>query len=100
MNQEPNLFDVDTFNQIYDEVRQIGEGGAARVKLCVNKNTGEEVAVKMMARYDIEKEMVSKSEYDLLASVKPHPNIVRPIEFISTESWTYLIMELAPGKEL
>ena len=98
--QEPQLFDVDTFNLTYEEIRQIGEGGAARVKLCKKRETGDEVAVKMMARYDIEKEMVSKSEYDLLASVKPHPNIVRPIEFISTESWTYLVMELAQGQEL
>ena len=58
------------------------------------------MAVKMMARYDLEKELSSKSEYDLMASIKAHPCIVRPIEFIASESWTYLVMELALGKEL
>lgn len=53
-----------------------------------------------MAKYDLEKELVSMAEYDLMVNIKPHPNIVTAIEFISTEIWTYLVMELANGSEL
>ena len=29
-----------------------------------------------------------------------HPNIIKAIEFIASDSWTYLVMEMAVGKEL
>lgn len=70
------------------------------MKLCLNKLTKQPYAVKMMAKYDLEKELVSMAEYDLMVNIKPHPNIVTAIEFISTEIWTYLVMELANGSEL
>ena len=53
-----------------------------------------------MRNYDIEKEMSSKSEFDLMKEIKDHPNITKAEEFISTERWTYTIMELAQGLEL
>ena len=53
-----------------------------------------------MRNYDIEKEMSSKREFDLMNSIDAHPNICKAVEFITTENWTYTIMELAVGLEL
>jgi len=54
-------------------------------------------ACKIMRKYDIEKEMTSRSEFDLVASITPHPSIVKAHEFIVTQRWTYLIMEMFEG---
>ena len=32
--------------------------------------------------------------------IPPHPNIVKPVEFIEGQCWTHLIMELAQGQQL
>ena len=53
-----------------------------------------------MRNYDIEKELYSKKEFDLVHQLEPHPYIIKAKEFIVTENWTYTILELAKGKEL
>lgn len=35
-----------------------------------------------------------------MSSITPHPNIVKAKEFIASDSWTYLVMELAEGSEM
>ena len=53
-----------------------------------------------MRNYDTEKEMNSRKEFDLVRSIPEHPLIIKMNEFITTENWTYTIMELADGQEL
>ena len=53
-----------------------------------------------MRNYDSEKELNSNKEFSLMESIVPHPCIVKPLEFIATQRWTYTIMELAKGLEL
>ena len=53
-----------------------------------------------MRNYDVEKEAHSKKEFDLIYMLPEHPNIISAKEFIVTESWTYLVLECADGKEL
>lgn len=53
-----------------------------------------------MRNYDIEKELYSKKEFDLIHKLNGHPNIICAKEFIVTENWTYTVLELAKGKEL
>lgn len=53
-----------------------------------------------MRNRDLEKEIASRAEFDLLNSLERHPNIIKAKEFISTEQWTYFVMEHAEGLEL
>jgi len=53
-----------------------------------------------MRRYDEEKEASSRKEFELIKSLKEHPNIIKAQEFIATERLTHTIMELAEGIEL
>jgi serine/threonine protein kinase len=81
-------------------MEQIGEGGAAVVKKCRNKVTDTIYACKIMRNYDEEKERTSRAEFNLIWQIKPHPNIIIAVEFISTVDRTYNIMECATGIEL
>ena len=62
----------------------LGEGGAAVVKKCKHKLLNTEYACKIMRNYDIEKEMSSKSEFDLMNNLQDHPNIIKAHEFLAT----------------
>jgi serine/threonine protein kinase len=53
-----------------------------------------------MRNYDPEKLANSRREFDLIKSIPAHPNIIRAIEFIATDRWTYTVLELAKGQEL
>ena len=53
-----------------------------------------------MRNYDIEKEMSSRAEFDLIKNLVESDYIIKAEEFISTERWTYTVMEYAPGIEL
>jgi serine/threonine protein kinase len=93
-------FNINEFNQKYEELEHIGEGSSAFVKKCKDKMTGNIYACKTMGNRDIEKEMSCKEEFLLLNKIKPHPNIIQAHEFIVTDSWLYNILEYAPGLEL
>ena len=98
----PSIFKLDHDNEFeskYTEQEILGEGGAAVVKKCVNKQTGIAFAAKVMRKYDLEKEANSRREFELIKDLD-HPNIIKAIEFIAADSWTYLVMEMAIGKEL
>jgi hypothetical protein len=53
-----------------------------------------------MRKYDIEKEMSSKAEFDLMVKLPPHQSIISVEEFVVTEGWTYLVQEYFKGMEL
>ncbi len=48
-------------------MEQIGEGGAAVVKKCKNKETEKIYACKIMRNYDDEKERTSRAEFELIS---------------------------------
>jgi hypothetical protein len=50
-------FNINEFNQKYEELEYIGEGSSAFVKKCKEKVTGKIFASKTMGNRDIEKEM-------------------------------------------
>ena len=53
-----------------------------------------------MGNRDLEKEMSCREEFELLKTIQSHPNIIKPYEFIVTDSWLYNILEFAQGIEL
>ncbi|KAI0684225.1 hypothetical protein BC835DRAFT_1390637 [Cytidiella melzeri] len=83
-------------------LRTLGEGEFGKVKLGLHMQWGEEVAVKLMRRGNIDTSVrMSKveREIEVLRSLK-HPNIVRLYDVIETDKYIGIILEYASGGEL
>ncbi|KAH9602104.1 hypothetical protein KSS87_021638 [Heliosperma pusillum] len=86
----------------YEVGRTIGEGTFAKVKFAVNSETGDSVAVKVLAKTTILKHrMVDqiKREISIMKIVR-HPYIVRLHEVLASRSKIYIVLEFVPGGEL
>ncbi|VVB01460.1 unnamed protein product [Arabis nemorensis] len=86
----------------YELGRTIGEGTFAKVKFARNTDTGEYVAMKIMAKSTILKHrMVDqiKREISIMKIVR-HPNIVRLYEVLASRSKIYIVLEFVTGGEL
>ncbi|KAL5697981.1 cAMP-dependent protein kinase [Ranunculus cassubicifolius] len=86
----------------YEVGRTIGEGTFAKVKFARNLETGESVAVKVLAKTTILKHrMVNqiKREISIMKIVR-HPNIVRLHEVLSSRTRIYIVLEFVTGGEL
>ena len=77
-----------------------GLGKDTARQLGLIKETEKIYACKIMRNYDEEKERTSRAEFELISQLKPHPNIIEAVEFISTVDRTYNILECATGIEL
>ncbi|TFY62253.1 hypothetical protein EVJ58_g3973 [Rhodofomes roseus] len=83
-------------------LQTLGEGEFGKVKLGLHMQWGEEVAVKLMRRGNIDSTVrMSKveREIEVLKSLK-HPNIVRLYDVIETDKYIGIILEYASGGEL
>ena len=81
---------------------KLGEGAFGSVRLGINKQTGEKVAIKIyekskLNRYQDKKRL--EREIEILKKLK-HPNIVQLYSVIETERQILLIMEYIKGQEL
>ncbi|XP_059637952.1 CBL-interacting serine/threonine-protein kinase 24-like [Cornus florida] len=86
----------------YEMGRTIGEGTFAKVKFAQNTETGESVAMKVMAKTTILKhKMVDqiKREISIMKIVR-HPNIVRLHEVLASRTKIYIVLEFVTGGEL
>lgn len=86
----------------YEVGRTIGEGTFAKVKSARDTETGEFVAVKMLAKSTILKhKMVNqiKREISIMKIVR-HPYIVRLHEVLASKTKIYIILEFITGGEL
>ncbi|RHZ88048.1 hypothetical protein Glove_26g154 [Diversispora epigaea] len=87
----------------YAVLKTIGSGAFSEVKLAVNLNTGEKVAIKMISTKGIQDSDRLKTgvwrEVELLKFIE-HPNIVNLIDTIETPKHLCLILEYIPGGEL
>ncbi|MCD9558439.1 CBL-interacting serine/threonine-protein kinase 24 [Datura stramonium] len=86
----------------YDLGRTIGEGAFSKVKFAQNTETGENVAIKVLAKSTILKnKMVEqiKREISIMKIVR-HPCIVRLHEVLASQTKIYIIMEFVTGGEL
>lgn len=86
----------------YEVGRTIGEGTFAKVKFAKHTETGESVAIKVMAKTTILKHrMVEqiKREISIMKIVR-HPNIVRLHEVLASQTKIYIILEFVMGGEL
>ena len=90
----------DEFKEAYEELEKLGEGGASVVHKVRCRETGQLFAAKMMRRRDEEKEATSRAEFTLMKSIPPHVNIAQAESFVTSATWTYLVMEFCQGQPL
>lgn len=103
-SQRPNATNVFRFRMEksrfwskYEPVgtKPIGDGTYSVCIKCRNRFTAELVAVKVCkASHNVSKEV------ELLRACQGHPNVVRFIECLQDEAYTYIVMELLEGGEL
>ncbi|KZT54739.1 kinase-like protein, partial [Calocera cornea HHB12733] len=83
-------------------LQTLGEGEFGKVKLGLHEEWGEEVAVKLIRRGNVENQVrLSKveREIEVLKKLK-HPNIVRLYDVIETDKYIGIVLEYASGGEL
>ena len=88
-------------SELYEIKGPLGRGKFGLVKLGIHKESGREVAIKI-----INKKLVTpvdvqqvKSEIDILKIAK-HPNIIKLYDVFENEQYIYIIMEYCPGGDL
>lgn len=77
------------------DTKPIGDGTYSICMKCRNRFTDELVAVKIVkASHDVTKEV------EMLKACQGHPNIVRFLEVLRDETYTFIVLELLEGGEL
>jgi serine/threonine protein kinase len=95
---KPALFSVGK----YDLLERVAEGGMGTVYKGRHRETGQIVAVKVVAEHMLGNQVIIKrfeQEYNA-ASQLNHPNIVRALDYGTEGSVPYLVMEFVEGESL
>uniref|UniRef100_A0A6P4DV94 Mucin-17 isoform X5 n=1 Tax=Drosophila rhopaloa TaxID=1041015 RepID=A0A6P4DV94_DRORH len=88
--------------QRFDIIKKLGQGTYGKVQLGINKETGQEVAIKIIKKCKIEAEadlVRIRREVQIMSSVH-HPNIIHIYEVFENRDKMVLVMEFAAGGEL
>ncbi|ODM88188.1 NUAK family SNF1-like kinase 1 [Orchesella cincta] len=88
--------------QRFDFIRKLGQGTYGKVQLGIDKETGQEVAIKTIKKSKIETEadlIRIRREIQIMSSVR-HPNIIHIYEVFENREKMVLVMEYAAGGEL
>ena len=93
--QNKSLFDK------YEVRQKIGKGKFGLVKSGINKETHKQVAIKIMAKKNMDKSdlELAKVEIDIL-KIGQHPNIIKLYDIYENENYIYIIMEYCSGGDL
>ncbi|KAJ1656576.1 hypothetical protein IWQ61_003870 [Dispira simplex] len=86
----------------YVLMQTIGEGEFAKVKFAVERQTGHEVAIKLIKKESIDTEAkLSKINREIAAlKTVQHSHIVQLYEILETDRYIGIVMEYASGGEL
>ena len=86
---------------IYDVKQKLGNGKFGLVKLGVNKQTKEKVAIKIMNKSKMDSSDIElmRTEIEIL-KICQHPNIIRLYDIFENIDYIYIIMEYCPGGDL
>lgn len=96
-----NDFTTDKLHR-FDIIKKLGQGTFGKVQLGINKETGQEVAIKTIKKSKIESEadlVRIRREIQIMSSVQ-HPNIIHIYEVFENREKMVLVMEYAAGGEL
>jgi PAS domain S-box-containing protein len=89
------------FQEEYLVTRSIGKGSYGTVKLCFNRKSGKEYAVKCLHKAAMQPEQLARMREEIsIHQAMQHPNIARIFEVIETLDQIFLVMEFVPGGEL
>lgn len=94
------LFDIsrkEPIEDFYEIGKELGRGASSVVKLCIQRGTDAEFAVKIIKKNVATK--IVRTEIGILLRLK-HPNIVQLKDLFETETHLYIILELVKGGEL
>jgi len=83
----------------YEIGETLGTGHFSKVKLGINRKSGEKVAIKIIMKPTGSKIAMLKTEVDIMTRTE-HPNVVRLYKVHETQTVLYLVMELLTGGEL
>lgn len=85
--------------EAYDVRETLGSGHFSKVKLGIDRKTGEKVAIKIIKKPRNSKIKMLESEVSILTKCQ-HPHIVTLYKVVDTNTVLYLVMELLTGGEL
>lgn len=90
-----------TFEQTYTLGKVLGEGAFSVVRAATNKETGQQVAIKCIAKKNLspEDETALKQEVEILQNLD-HPHILKCYGFYDEPGMFYLPTEIMEGGEL
>ena len=85
----------------YEVKQKIGKGKFGLVKCGINKETKKQVAIKIMAKKNMDKSdlELAKVEIDIL-KISQHPYIIKLYDIYENENYIYIIMEYCSGGDL
>src|SRR5689334_3566644 len=83
----------------YDLLEKVAEGGMGAIYRGRNRDTGEVVAIKIMAAHVANnKVLLKRFEQEFRAASRlDHPNIVRALDYGEANGAPYLVMEFVDG---
>lgn len=90
-----------TFTDIYNIDKNLGEGKFGLVKLGIHKKTGEKVAIKIIKKNDMDQKDLElvRSEIDIMKLCK-HKNVVRLLDHFENSEYIFIVMEYLAGGDL
>ncbi len=77
----------------------IGQGSFAVVKLCKNRKTGEEVAIKVIDKKNARAVEDLQTEADVMAKID-HPNVIRVYQIFENVTKCYMVQQYVSGGEM
>ena len=79
----------------------LGAGSFSQVRLCVNRESGTQRAVKVIYKENLDGEEMGmvRNEIEILKQTD-HPSIIRLYEWFEDDRRIYLILEICKGGEL
>lgn len=86
----------------FEICKKLGQGTYGKVQLGINKESGQQVAIKTIKKSKIETEadlIRIRREIQIMSSVQ-HPNIIHIYEVFENKEKMVLVMEIAAGGEL
>ncbi|KAI0443748.1 protein kinase SNF1 [Xylaria telfairii] len=84
----------------YNIIKTLGEGSFGKVKLAVHRSTGQQVALKIIARKKlISRDMVGRVEREIeYLQLLRHPHIIKLYSVIKTQNEIIMVLEFAGGE--
>ena len=94
--------DVRIVEERYEIGEAIGDGNFAVVKTCVDRKSGEKLALKVIDKSKTQGAKETKMIENEVMTMRniQHPNCVRLYDVIDTQKELFLVMELIPGGDL